>query len=274
MNKFIQLLLTVVVIYAGFLLLLYIFQNSFIFFPSQAVDVTPGHYSFQYEDHFFQAEDGVNLHGWWIPHPEASATVILSHGNAGNISHRISLIQMMYGLKVNFFIYDYRGYGKSEGRPDEAGLYMDGMAAYYLVRDVKGINPGEIILFGRSIGGAVAAQNAVNAEIGGLVIESAFSDVRSLMRELFPIVPTFLAKYDFPVSEYLKQVSVPVMVMHSHQDDIIPYRHGVRNYEAANSPKWFIELQGGHNDNFMVSETIYLAAWHQFLLALKEDGEE
>lgn len=274
MNKFIQLLVTIVVIYAAFLFLLFIFQNSFIFFPSQAVDITPGYYSMQYEDHFFQTEDGVNLHGWWIEHPDASGTVILSHGNAGNISHRISLVQMMKGLNVNFFLYDYRGYGKSEGKPDEAGLYLDGLAAYHFVRESKGINPGEIILFGRSIGGAVAAENAVKSEIGGLVIEAAFSDVRSLMRQLFPIVPTFLAKYDFPVSEYLKEITVPVMIMHSHQDDIIPYSHGVKNYESANSPKWFIELQGGHNDSFMVSETIYLAAWHQFLLALKEDVEE
>lgn len=274
MNKLVQLLVTIVIIYVVFLFLLYIFQNSFIFFPSRAVDVTPGNYSMQYEDHFFQTEDGLNLHGWWIEHPEASASVILSHGNAGNISHRISLVQMMNGLKVNFFLYDYRGYGKSEGRPDEKGLYLDGMAAYQFVRETKGITPGEIILFGRSIGGAVAAENAVKTEIGGLVIESAFSDVRSLMRQLFPIVPTFLAKYDFPVSEYLKEITVPVMIMHSHQDDIIPYNHGLKNYEAANSPKWFIELQGGHNDNFMVSETIYLAAWQQFLLALNEDEEE
>lgn len=274
MKKLFPLLVSLLVINAGFLFLLYIFQNSFIFFPSKTLEINPGQYSIHYEDHYFQAGDGVNLHGWWIEKPEASATVILSHGNAGNISHRISLVQMMNGLNVNFFLYDYRGYGKSEGKPDERGLYLDGLAAYHFVRETKGIAPSEIILFGRSIGGAVAAENAVKSEIGGLVVEAAFSDVRSLMRQLFPIVPSFLAKYDFPVSEYLKQTNVPIMIMHSHQDDIIPYSHGLKNYEAANSPKWFIELQGGHNDSFIISETIYLAAWHQFLLALNQDAEE
>ena len=141
------------------------------------------------EDVDFLAGDGVKLHGWYVHSPDAKATLLWFHGNAGNITHRLENIKMLQALKLNIFIFDYRGYGKSGGQPDEKGIYLDSQAAYDFVTKEKNIAPEKLILFGRSLGGVFAVDVAANNPAAGLILESVFTTAKDMAKEMFPILP-------------------------------------------------------------------------------------
>jgi fermentation-respiration switch protein FrsA (DUF1100 family) len=245
---------------------LYWQQPGMIFYPVKAMSETPRAWGLEYEDVFIHTEDGIKLHGWYIPMPGAKHTVLFFHGNAGNISQRGDSIEIFHRLGLNVFIFDYRGYGQSEGRPGEKGLYADARAAWrYLIQD-KGIAPGNVILFGRSLGGAVATHLAAEAGPGTLILESTFNSVRGMAQEVFPIMSYLVPlRYAFDTEVTIKQVRVPLLVIHSTEDEIIPYKLGRRVYEAANQPKVFMKITGGHNDGFLRSQPHYEKAMMGFL---------
>jgi fermentation-respiration switch protein FrsA (DUF1100 family) len=245
---------------------LYWQQPGMIFYPVKSMAETPRAWGLEYEDVFLHVEDGVKLHGWYIPTSGAKRTVLFFHGNAGNISHRGDSIEIFHRLGFNVFIFDYRGYGQSEGWPDEKGLYADARAAWrYLIHD-KGVVPGNVILFGRSLGGAVAAHLASEVEPGALILESTFNSVRGMAREAFPIMSYLVPlRYDFDTEATLKKVRAPLLVIHSTEDEIIPYKLGRRVYEAANQPKVLVKITGGHNDGFLRTQPHYEKALMGFL---------
>ena len=219
------------------------------------------------EDVHFTASDGVRLHGWYIPSAGAKATLLWFHGNAGNITHRLGNIEMLKPLNLNIFIFDYRGYGKSEGEPDEKGIYSDSQAAYDWLVKVKNILPEEIILFGRSLGGICAVEVASGNPAAGLILESVFPSAGKMAEKIFPVLPLGGAiKSRFDAISKVPDLKLPKLFIYGTQDEIVPYKLGRELFSVAADPKEFYDIQGaGHNDTFLVGGAGYFNALGQFI---------
>jgi len=259
-------LMVAIGVYLILVILLTLFQSSFVYFPTHDVDHNPSSAGLQYESVSIQSEDGVRLLGWYIPHDSARATVLLCHGNGGNISHRVSLVKVLHDLGLNVLIFDYRGYGQSEGKPSEEGTYRDAKAAWlYLVRK-KNIDPSDIIIHGRSLGGAVATHLAREVNPGGLIIESSFTSVAAVAARMFPIFPIkLMIRYDYNSADNLAHCTCPVLIIHSRDDDMIPFSFGRALYERANEPKSFLEISGSHDEGYFTSGRVYSDGVNRFI---------
>lgn len=277
MGMLASVVLIAVGVYLALLLLLFLMQSRLLHLPGvpgRSLDATPAAIGLNWEEVTLSAADGVKLHGWYLPAPQAEhrtvdRTVLFLHGNAGNISHRLESLEIFHELGLATLIIDYRGYGRSEGKPSEAGLYRDADAAWhYLVEDRK-IPPQRVIVFGRSLGAAVAAHLAAERPLGGLILESAFTSVPDRGAELYSIFPIrLLARIHYPTAEWVTQVRAPVLVIHSEEDELIPFHHGEAIYQAAPEPKQFLPIQGDHNSGFILSRPVYmegLAQWFESL---------
>ena len=254
--------------YGGVALLVYIFQSRLIFYPGieREIVATPSQIGLPYEDIHLQTSDGVSLHGWYIPAPQPRGTVLFLHGNAGNISHRLESVQMFHRLGYSTLIFDYRGYGNSSGVPTEQGTYRDAEAAWRYLTEQRHTPSCRIVLFGESLGGAVAAWLAARQKPAALVIASGFTSVPDLGQQLYPFLPVrWLARIRYDTRENLRTVEAPVLIAHSPEDDIIPFEHGRALYAAANPPKQFLELAGGHNDGFIFMRESWVKALGDFL---------
>jgi len=254
--------------YGGLALLVYIFQSRLIFYPGieREITATPSQIGLPYEDIHLQTSDGVSLHGWYIPAPQPRGTVLFLHGNAGNISHRLESVQMFHRLGYSTLIFDYRGYGNSSGVPTEQGTYRDAEAAWRYLTEQRHTPSCRIVLFGESLGGAVAAWLAARQKPAALVIASGFTSVPDLGQQLYPFLPVrWLARIRYDTRENLRTVEAPVLIAHSPEDDIIPFEHGRALYAAANPPKQFLELAGGHNDGFIFMRESWVKALGDFL---------
>lgn len=245
---------------------MYLQQSSMIFFPYATLDQTPAEWGLVYEDVFLDTEDGVRLHGWYIPRHGSKQALLFFHGNAGNISHRGASVEIFHRLGLNVFIFDYRGYGKSEGKPDEKGLYKDARAAWRYLSKERGFGQEEIILFGRSLGGAVAAKLAAEIQPGGLILESTFSSAKDVANAVFPVLSRLIfLRYDFDTAAHVRRVACPVLVLHSPDDEIIPFRLGEKVFQAANEPKSFVKMRGDHNSGILMSQPDYERALGAFV---------
>jgi fermentation-respiration switch protein FrsA (DUF1100 family) len=254
--------------YGGLALLVYFFQARMVFYPEveRDVSVTPASVKMPFEDLHLQTSDGIRLHGWYIPAAQPRGTVLFLHGNAGNISHRLDSVQMFHRLGYSTLIFDYRGYGNSSGTPTEQGTYRDAEAAWRYLTEQRHIPSCHIVLFGESLGGAVAAWLATSRKPAALVIASGFTSVPDLGQQLYPYLPIrWLARIRYDTRKYLKSVTVPVLIAHSPQDDIVPFEHGRALFAAANPPKQFLELAGGHNDGFIFMRESWIRALGDFL---------
>lgn len=245
---------------------LYLVQPAMVFLPSRGLVATPERWGRGHEDVWLRSKDGVRLHGWYLPHAGSRRVVLFFHGNAGNISHRQASLEIFHRLGLSVLILDYRGYGRSQGRPSEQGLYRDARAAWDHLVDERGLAPADIVLFGRSLGGAVAAELASQVSPGALILESTFSSARDLAREIYPFLWRLIPlRFDFDTVMRLREVSCPVLVLHSRNDEIIPFDLGRRVYEAAPEPKVFQPLRGDHNGGFLLSQPDYERALADFL---------
>jgi hypothetical protein len=185
--------------------------------------------------------------------------------------HRLDSINFFYKLGLSCFVFDYRGYGNSEGKTSEEGTYLDAMAAYRWLTREKKVSPDDIIIFGRSLGGSIAAHLAAKVKAGSLVIESAFTSYVDIGKKFYPYMPVrWFARFSYKTIDYIKEVRCPVMIIHSRNDEIVPFEFGLELHEEANEPKEFIEIYGGHNDGFLASSEIYKKAWTKWLRFLKE----
>ncbi len=251
-------------------LILWWLQPRMIFFPFAALDATPTDWGLDYQEVHLVSEDGIALHGWLVspPKPRTAApkTILFFHGNAGNISHRGDSIRIFADLGLEVLIIDYRGYGRSQGSPSEQGLYRDAAAAWRWLTQVRAIPADEILVFGRSLGGAVAAWLAAQTSPAALIIESSFDRMQSLADAHYPLLSRLIPlRAQFPAIEQIAAVRCPVLVLHSVDDEIVPDRLGRRLYQAAPEPKRFVELRGGHNEGFLRSQPQYQEALAAFL---------
>jgi fermentation-respiration switch protein FrsA (DUF1100 family) len=251
----------------GFLVLRQ-FELSQVYHPDRELEASGRELGRPFEEVWFRAADGVQLNGWFFAaetnSPRRSLAFLFCHGNAGNISHRLESCQILLTTGVNVLLFDYRGYGRSQGKPSEAGTYLDGQAAYDWLRN-KGFAGRNILVYGESLGGGVGAELCSTRETGGLVLQSTFTSIPDLGAELFPWLPVrWLARIQYDTHRKLPHLRVPILVMHSRTDGLIGYRHAERNFAAANEPKRFCELEGSHNDALAAREK-FVAGIEDFL---------
>lgn len=242
------------------------FQSHFIYFPDSNIVSTPEYLSLDYEDLTLTTNDGIKLNAWWIPGPNARATLLFFHGNAGNISHRLDSIKIFHELGLSVLIIDYRGYGKSTGKASEEGTYIDAETAWHYLTKEKKVNPDNIIIFGRSLGGGIATWLAEKHPAAGLIVESSFTSIAEIGKHYYPYLPTsFLARIKYPSIDRMKNIHSPLLVIHSANDEIVPYKFGQRLYEAGNEPKTFMDIIGSHNDGYKFTGSTYIEGLNQFI---------
>lgn len=252
------------------------FEHSQVYHPLRRLDASGADLGVPWQDVTFRAADGTELNGWFFPGNRESSNqfvVVFCHGNGGNISHRLDASRALLGTGVAVFVFDYRGYGRSSGRPSEEGTYRDAVAAYEWVRN-KGFSPKNIVAFGESLGGAVSTELALRRPVGGLILVSAFTSVPAVGAELFPWLPVnWLCAIRYDTLSKLPRVNVPVLIMHGRNDTIIPFRHGEALFAAARPPKMFAELPGDHNDALIVGFQEYQEGLRQFFTSLNDRGD-
>jgi fermentation-respiration switch protein FrsA (DUF1100 family) len=230
-------------------------ERRTIFYPDKKIEFLPRDVGLNSEEVFFNTSDGIQISAWFVPHPQARHTILFAHGNAGNISHRIEKLKFFYDLGCNILIFDYRGYGKSQGRPSEKGIYLDAKAAYdYLLS--RHISADAIIGYGESIGGAVVIDLAYKNKLGGLIVDGCFSCAKDMAKFIYPFIPYWVFSSRFNSEAKISSIKIPKLIIHSVNDEIVPYKLGHKLYGSALEPKEFLQIRGGHNSCFYESEEI------------------
>ncbi len=252
--------------FAGILTYMVAFEDQYIYFPDSEFQQTPADAGLPFEALAFQTADGVMLYGWYMPHPDARFTVLHFHGNAGNISHRLHMYRRWHALGLSVFAFDYRGFGKSEGKPSESGLYEDAKAAWSELTDKLKVNPQSVILAGRSLGCAVALNLSGEAQAAGLALETPFTSVPDMAAHYYPWLPLrFFMRSRFDLLESIAGNSKPLLIISAQNDEIVPEGMDERIFSAAGGPKTHHALPGGHNDFDITSSPAYEQAWRTWL---------
>jgi hypothetical protein len=263
-------------IYVLLAVVLYLLQGKMVFLsdlPGRALTATPGDIGLEYEDVSLPTSDDERLHGWYVPATDRRGVVLFFHGNAGNISHRLDSIGIFHKLGLDTLIIDYRGYGRSTGKTNEQGTYLDAEAAWsYLIND-RGIPADRIIVFGRSLGGAIGAWLGAQHTPAAMIIESSFTSGVDMARRLYPFLPVrLITRLRYPVAEYASRLDCPVLVVHSRNDEIIPFEMGRSIYAAVKQRKSFLELRGDHNNGFFISRHDYVTGLNSFIESVLGPG--
>ena len=242
------LVLAALIFYIGKLSELFLNQSSYIFRPTYPWTSTPEALGLPYEEVSFFAADGTKLSGWFIPAPEATRAVLFCHGNSNNMSADLDAIKVFHGLGLHALVFDYRGYGKSEGTPDEEGTYADAEAAWKYLTETRKTDPKDILIWGRSLGAAIAAELALRHAPRALILEAAFTSLKDLAAQMYPHFPVkWLLRSQYDTAAKLSRLAgCPVLIVHSREDEVVPFDQGERVYQAARDPKHFLEIKGPH----------------------------
>lgn len=247
-----------------------------IFFPDPYLVNVPSDVGLPFEDVTFESSDGVQLNAWFVPAETAGALLLFCHGNAGNISHRLDNVFRLHQRGLSVFIFDYRGYGRSEGRITEKGFYLDAEAAYDTVRDRFLEDRKKLVIFGRSLGGIAAVHLGAVRACDGLILESTFPNLGAMAGHHFPIpgLGSTLKNRLNALGE-IPRVNVPILCFHGDRDSIVPIRLGRELYDAARAPKEFVTLGGAdHNDTYLVGGREYFDKLLGFIEGLPARGED
>ncbi len=250
----------------------YLMQSRLVFFPDSEDAGNPGDVNLPFEDIVFAGANGRSLHGWFIPAADARYTLLYCHGNAGNITHRLESIQQLNRLGLSILIFDYGGYGRSSGRPTEQSVCADAAGAWNYLTDHQNLSSKDIILFGRSLGAAVAINLATEVEPIGIIVESAFTSLPELGARIYPWLPIkFLARYRFNNMDKIRDIRVPKLFVHSLEDEVVPYGMGKRLYNRAGRPKTFVRIRGSHNEGFLEPGSNYEKDIREFIDSLQDE---
>jgi fermentation-respiration switch protein FrsA (DUF1100 family) len=257
--------------YGALLGLVYMTQERMVYYPEiggRELAADPAAVGLSFEEVSLATSDGEVLHGWFVPAGAPKGAVLFCHGNAGNISHRLDSLLMFHRMGYSVLIFDYRGYGRSTGKPTEPGTYLDAEAAWRHLTRTRGMAPRSIVVFGESLGGAVGAWLAARHPPGALVLASTFTSVPDMGAAVYPFLPVrLLARLSYDARDSVSRVDAPVFVAHSPEDEIVPFAQGEALYAAARGPKQFLRLKGGHNDGFIFMREPWIKALEQFLAA-------
>jgi len=268
MLKFI---LVVAASYCLLLVVVYFMQGRMLYLagvPGRTLTMTPTDVGMDFQDVSIATTDGVMLHGWFIA-GRSSRVLLFFHGNAGNISHRLDSIAQFRELGLSVLIIDYRGYGQSTGRTTERGIYRDADAAWRYLIDDRGIVANDIVIFGRSLGASVASRLASEYQPSALIVESSFTSVPDIAQDIYPWLPVrWLSRLSHATRDYVRDVRCPILIIHSRDDEIIPFRHGEAIFASANEPRTLLTIRGTHNDAFLLDERAYVAGLRTFLAGL------
>lgn len=244
------------------------FERNNIYFPFKEIEAFPTQIGLKYEDIYIQTQDRIQLNGWFVPSSDtAIGTILFCHGNAGNISHRLDKLKIFHELNLNTIIFDYRGYGRSKGSVLEKGTYLDARAVYDYLPSRKDIDPSKIILYGESLGCAIAIELARQKPNAAVVIcESPFTSIADVGKEIYPFLPTkLLVSIRYDALSKIGEITIPILLIHSQNDEIIGFHHSERLYAAAQEPKELLVIHGSHNEGFLDSEDIYKKGITEFL---------
>lgn len=261
----------VILVFLGGILLLAmttnVLERMFVYFPAKELEGNPSLLGLEYQDLEIAAEDGVRLHGWFVPRPGAQHTLLIFHGNAGNVSHRLGWIRLLHELNAHVMIIDYRGYGRSEGKPFEKGLYLDALAAYGWWKRERAADKSKLVLIGESLGGSVAVDLAARVPVDGIVLQATFTTAWDMAKTVMPIgLLQPLTGVKFDSASKIRGIGCPKLFIHGNRDEIVPFRLGRRLYELAAPPKEFYEVSGaGHNDLIDTAGIEYLNRLRSFL---------
>jgi fermentation-respiration switch protein FrsA (DUF1100 family) len=263
-----KLLLAALACYAVLVLVIYLMQARMLYLadlPGRSLERTPADIGVEYQDVSIETADRVRLHGWYIP-GESDRVLLFFHGNAGNISHRLESIRQFLQLGLSVLIIDYRGYGQSEGRTTEQGIYRDAEAAWHYLTKIQKIPEKCIVVFGRSMGASAAAYLAAQHRPLALIVESSFTSVPDIAGEYYPWLPVrWLSRLRHSAKDFVQQARSPVLVIHSRDDEIVPLHHGEAIFAAAREPRAFLAIRGTHNDAFLRDEHNYITGLRSFL---------
>ncbi len=224
--------------------------NSMLYFPGREITETPERAGLEHRELVIETDDGERLHGWWISAPAPSlGHLLLCHGNAGNIGDRVLHAALLTGVGFDVLLFDYRGYGRSSGRPSEEGTHRDARAALACMLEQPEVDPGRVYYLGESLGGAVALDLALERPPVGLVLLSAFTGVRELARRHYPFLPAALIPDAYPTLRRIHELRAPLLVLHGDRDETVPLSQGRALFEAAGEAGHIHVFPGlGHND--------------------------
>ncbi|MCA6595905.1 MAG: alpha/beta hydrolase [Pseudanabaena sp.] len=277
LHKFLLPVIRVIVLsYIGLAIALYFGQSNMVFMPSKDILETPKSIGLKFEDIQLTTKDNINLSAWFVPAQDnnfiGQGVILFCHGNGGNISNRLSYLPIFKDLGFATFLFDYRGYGKSEGQPSEVGTYQDVEAVWQYLTQERKIPSQRIIIYGESLGGAIASyiaqttatKNPQNSP-AGLILASTFTSISDRAAELYPFLPIrLLSKFSYNSIERLPKIKIPMLIIHSTDDEIIPFHHGEKNFQVANIPKKLVKLRGDHNGGFLDSLETYRKGINEF----------
>ena len=243
-----------------------LFEYHNVYHPMKRIELRPEEFGFIYEDITFHSSDNIKLSGWFFNSEKPKASLLFCHGNAGNISHRLEIVKILRRLSINIFLFDYRGYGLSEGSPSEEGTYLDAVSAFDYLKSRNGSTNLPIITYGESLGGAVGAELALRRDVAALIIEGSFTSVPDLGKELFPFLPIHLAgKIQYDSLSKIGKIKCPVLIIHSKDDEIISISHGEKLYDAARPPKDIVIRRGSHSEGMFANPQVYTDKIADFL---------
>jgi fermentation-respiration switch protein FrsA (DUF1100 family) len=245
-----------------------LFEHSLIYFPTRTHDLAPADLGLTSEEAPLTTEDGVGIHAWFLPVRDSRLTVLFASGNAGNISHRLDRARLLQShLRTDVLLFDYRGYGRSAGSPDEEGTYRDARAAWRYLTETRGTPPERLILFGESLGAAVVLDLAISRPCRALILESPFTSIRDMAAAVlpfFPVGPLLRTRYDNLAK--IPRLHVPLLLLHGEADEIVPFAQARRLFSAAPEPKRFFPIpRAGHNDTYLTGGDGYWRALAVFL---------
>ncbi|HOD11849.1 MAG TPA: alpha/beta hydrolase [Candidatus Omnitrophota bacterium] len=261
----IKFFIVIVVALIAFLVFVRYLESKSVFFPQKEIEFLPDAKRYLFSEVFFQTEDGLTLNGWFFRYPSAQATLLFFHGNGGNVCHRLDKILLFRDMGLNVFIIDYRGYGKSQGRPSEQGVYQDAIAAFDYLSGRLDIHKDKIIGYGESLGGVVALELARKRPFAALIVDSSFSSVADIAKLYYPFIPAFLLRTRMDAASYSRDIKAPKLFIHSQNDDIVPFTLGKKLFDAAAEPKEFLAIQGDHNQGYVDSKDVYSEGIKKFL---------
>lgn len=244
-------------------------NRKLIYVPYRPLAADPSAAHLAFEDVSVTAADGPTIHGWYVPLASTAPVVLLCHGNGGNISHRLDKLLRLRAAGASVLLFDYRGYGQSTGKPTEQGTYADAEAVYAWLVSTRKVPASRIVFYGESLGSGVAVELATRHRPAGLIVESGFTSIDDMAKALFPHLPLgWMVRYHYDNVDKIGKVQAPILVMHSPDDDVVPFALGQRLFAAAREPKTFVALRGRHNDGYAVSGRVYIDAVAKFLNTL------